>query len=280
MSTKDFSWAISMMRAGYAGRGLTYVVVAGVSLWAIWQGGSAEGTGSALGAMQGNAAGQLALIAIGVGLLAYAAWRIICAAYDLEDYGTDGEGLVARAGQVTTGAIHGILGAATLIILFTASSGGDGSTVSDIAGWIMGLPGGKWIVLVAGLLTIGAGGYYALKGWQEKYRQDLIGNDFTVKWNELLKAGVLAQALIITIIGVFLSYAGWTANPEEAGGLGGVWEFLRNQPFGQFMVVAVCVGLLCFALFCFVNAAYRRVPKADDDNHLTTLAARLKERAS
>lgn len=277
MSNHDFSWAIKLMRAGYAGRGLTYVVVAGVSLWAIWRGGSAEGTSSAMKLIESSTWGQIALFAIFLGLVAYAIWRVVCAIYDLEDYGSDGEGTIARLGQVTTGVIHGALGIAALLIIFTgAGSADDSSAVADAAAAVMQWPGGRWIVAIAGLVTIGAGLYYLRKAWQEKYRRHLIGNEFTANWNWVLKSGVVAQGIVITIIGVFLTYAGWTADPEEAGGLGGVWEFLGGQPFGQFLIILLCLGLLGFAVFCFVNAVYRIVPKATEKD-LPSLADKVKQ---
>lgn len=48
MSKDDLSWSIPVMRAGYAGRGIVYLVVAGVSLYTVWAGGRAEGTSEAL----------------------------------------------------------------------------------------------------------------------------------------------------------------------------------------------------------------------------------------
>ncbi|MXQ08504.1 DUF1206 domain-containing protein [Alphaproteobacteria bacterium GH1-50] len=279
MSDPDFSWAIKMMRAGYAGRGLTYLIVAGVSLYTIWQGGSAEGTQTVFQYLEGTGWGSVALFLIFAGLVAYAIWRVTCAIYDLEDYGTDGEGLIARAGQVTTGLIHGALGIAAFLLLFSGTSGGDQSGVAKAAAAVMEWPGGRWIVGFAGLCTIGAGIYYGHKAWTEAYREHLIGNEFTLNWNWVLKAGVMAQGVIVGIIGVFILYAGITANPNEASGLGGVWEFLGGQPFGQFLVVLICIGLLGFAVFCFVNARYRIVPKATEKD-LTTLAAEMKARAT
>ena len=279
MSQNDFSWAIKLMRAGYSGRGLTYLVIAGISLSAIWQGGQAEGTQTVFQILETTTWGSVALFLIFLGLMAYAVWRVICAIYDLEDYGTDGEGFIARGGQVTTGVVHGALGIAAFLLLFTASSGGDQSGVARAAATVMQWPAGRWIVGVAGLCTIGAGIYYLHKAWSEAYREHLLGNEFTLNWNWVLKAGVLAQGVIVAIIGVFILYAGITADPNEASGLGGVWEFLAGQPFGQFLVVLICLGLLGFAVFCFVNAAYRIVPKATEKD-LTTLAAEMKARAT
>ena len=280
MAQGDFAWALKFMRSGYAGRGLTYTVVAGLSLWALWQGGEAEGTSSALAKLETDLSGQIALTLIGLGLLAYTVWRLTSAIYDLEDYGNDGEGLVARLGQVSTGLIHGVLGLFALsLVLIGASGGGNGSAIADIASTIMRWPLGRWLIAAAGLATLGAGAYYVVKAWKESYRKHLRGNKVTANWNWVLKLGVLAQAIVILIIGTFLTYAGLTANPDEAAGLDGVWEFLAGQPFGRVLTLSLCVGLLCFAVFCFVNAAYRIVPKAADAD-VTTLAVRLERKIS
>ncbi len=275
----DFTWAVKLMRAGYAGRGLTYLVVAGFSLWAIWRGGKAESTGSALQSLESSTWGKVALFLIFAGLVSYAIWRVTCAIYDLEDYGSDGKGVISRAGQVTTGVLHGAIGIGAFLLLFTGASQGGQSTLAKAASTVMTWPGGPLIVGIAGLGTIGAGIYYLHKAWSEAYREQLTGNEFTANWNWILKAGVAAQGVIILIIGVFLLYAGMTANPNEASGLSGVWVFLQGQPFGNVLVVLICLGLLGFSVFCFVNARYRIVPKASEKD-VRTLAAEMKARAT
>lgn len=259
----NFDWAAPVMRAGYAGRGLVYVVVAGFSLFAIWHGGSAQGTGSALKSLETAPFGQVVLVLVVLGMAAYAVWRAVDAIWDLEDYGTDAKGLVARTGMVVTGMVHGAVGLGALAVLFLADDGGN-STIATWTGKIMAMPMGRLVVGLAGVATIGAGLYYFWKAISEKYREHLCANSFTRKWNWVLKAGVLAQALLITVIGGFLSYAALTHDPGKAGGTTKVFEWLGTQPFGQTLVGVFCLGLLCFAIFCFVNAAYRIIPKLDD----------------
>ena len=53
------------------------------------------------------------------------------------------------------------------------------------------------------------------------------------------------------------------------------FAWLTRQPYGWLIVAAICVGLLGYALFCFVNAAYRFVPKVIGGD-IATLAARAK----
>ena len=266
-------WTVPVMRAGYAGRGLVYLVVAGFSLWAVWHGGQAEGTESAFARLEGSTWGTAVLIAIALGMLAYAVWRTIDAAYDLEAEGSDAKGLVARAGQVTTGLIHLGLGFAAVSLLM-GSGGGEGgkSGVAKAASAVMQWPYGPTLVAIAGALTIGAGVYYVAKAVKGSYRRKLYANAFTRNFDGALRFGVLAQAALVLIIGGFLLYAGLTADPSEAGGVGETFSWVSQQAYGRWLVAALCVGLLGFATFCFVNAAYRIVPRVAGDE-ATSLAS-------
>ncbi|MCK0151135.1 DUF1206 domain-containing protein [Marivita sp. S6314] len=276
MSTRSYGWTIPFMRAGYAGRGLTYAAIAATSLWAIWSGGQAQGTQSALERLTSAPAGVFVLALIAAGLVAYCIWRVLDSVFDLEDYGTDGKGLIARAGMVITGFIHAGLGVAAFAILMGTGSRGGGMTT--LVQTVFELPMGRYLVGLGSLATLGAGVYYLKKALNEEYRDDLRANHFTVNWNFALKAGVAAQGLIVTIIGAFFFMAALTHAPSEAGGLDQVFSFLTSQPFGQAIVVAICIGLAGFALFCFVNAAYRIVPNATMED-VETLGQKLKQKA-
>ncbi|MGR3491306.1 MAG: DUF1206 domain-containing protein [Shimia sp.] len=263
-TTPNIPWAKPLMRAGYTGRAVTYTAVAGLSLWAIWAGGGAQGTSATFADLTGSTWGTITLIVIAIGMFCYMAWRIFDGIYDLENEGFDGKGKLARAGQITTGIIHGALGVAAISILI-GSGGGSGGGIPQIVGAVLGWPGGRWIVAIIGLITMGAGGYYLKKAWSQSYRENLKANRFTRNWNTVLRIGVAAQGVIVAIAGFLLVIAGLNGNPQEAGGMGRVFEFLGGQPFGNIIVVAICTGLLGFALFCLVNALYRIIPKVADD---------------
>ena len=277
----DYRWAIPLMRAGYSGRGVTYLAVAGLSLWAIWRGGQAEGTETVLSSLSRSTWGMVVLWVIGIGLIAYALWRGIDAAEDLEDYGTEAKGVIARAGMVVTGLIHGALGATAIGLALGDRSGGGGQDgVTKAVDWALNLPGGRWIVGIAALCTLGAAIYYVVKGIRAKHRGHLRANEFTRNWDWALRAGIVAQGALIGIIGGFLAVAAWRASDAPAGGVGQAFDWLAAQPFGNVLVVAMCVGLLGFAFFCFVNAAYRIIPKVKGSGNLETLGAALKAKAA
>ena len=71
MAKTDLSWSIPVMRLGYAGRGLVYLVVSGFSLYAIIRGGQAKGTSSALSQLESAPWGTVVLLAIFVGMVAF-----------------------------------------------------------------------------------------------------------------------------------------------------------------------------------------------------------------
>ncbi|WP_037228488.1 DUF1206 domain-containing protein [Roseobacter sp. GAI101] len=271
----DFAWAVPIMRAGYAGRGLVYLVVAGISLWSILRGGQAEGTKSAMQSLDGTL-GVIVVVAIAVGMFAYAIWRMVDSFWDLEAYGSDAKGVVARGGMLVTGLIHGAIGVIAITILGFASSG---SSSKQMLNEFLKTTTGVWVVGLVGVATMGTGIYYFYKAKSQSYREKLEANHFTLHWNPVLRAGVAAQGMVVLIIGGLIVYAALSTNASEAGGIGSAFDWLHKQAYGRVLVAALCSGLMGFSLFCFVNAGYRIVPKAADDS-VQSLARKIKQMAS
>lgn len=272
-NSRDMGWAIPVMQAGYAGRGLVYLIVAGISLYSLWRGGQAMDTESALGWLENTLWGGVLLVLILLGMVCYALWRAVDSIWDLEAYGSGGKGMVARIGMLVTGLIHLGIGALAFSLLF-GSGGGGGSSIPKYVGTVMQWPGGRWIIGVAALLILGAAVYYVHKGWSGEFRKNLRANEATLRWNWVLQAGLIAQGAVVGIVGLLFLYAALQADPQEAGGVGAAFSWLSHQAYGQALVAAVCVGLLAFAVFCFVNARHRIVPRASGPD-VETLAARF-----
>ncbi|MBO6603514.1 MAG: DUF1206 domain-containing protein [Roseicyclus sp.] len=257
--TQSFQWALPIMRAGYAGRGIVYIVVAGLSLWAIFRGGDAEGTGSAFSTLSASPFGWVLLALIVLGMAAYAIWRILDAAMDLEDYGTDAKGLIARAGMVVTGLVHSAIGVLAVSLIIGASRSGGG--IEQAVAAVLRMPGGRWIIAFAAICTLGAALYYLQKALRRTYRDKLRASHFTRNWDWAMQAGVASQGVVVGVIGGFLAMAALRADSTHAGGMGQAFDWLGQQPFGQALVILLCLGLLGFAFFCFVNAGYRIIPR-------------------
>ena len=273
MRNEALAWTVPVMRAGYAGRGLTYLVIAGFSLWAIYRGGQAKGPSSALADLETTAGGGVVLALIFLGLLAYAAWRVIAAGLDLDAHGSETKGILARAAMVITGLIHLSLGIAALTLLVSSGGSEGESRLREWVGMVMGWPGGRWLVGLGGIAIIAAGVKYVAEGWTASFERYLAASDFTSRWRTALRVGVAAHGIAIAVIGFLFLTAAWQSDPSEAGGLAGAFDWLAGKPYGRALVVALCLGLLGFSLFCFVNARWRIVPRVAGDKTETLARA-------
>ncbi|MDG4647661.1 DUF1206 domain-containing protein [Roseibacterium sp. SDUM158017] len=284
MAERSLNWVMPIMRAGYAARGLVYVVVGGVAVWSAWLGGSGQGTTGALSTLRNEPFGQTLLWVMAAGLWAYMIWRFLDAALDLEDYGADGKGLVSRAGLVATGVIHGAIGVSVASLAMggnASGGGGGGSGTQGFVSQVMQMPGGRWIVGAIGLGVIGAGIYYAYKGFAEKYKEDIVNTSATERLEPVLKFGLIAEGVVVGIVGVLIAYAAFTLDPSEAGGVGAAFEQIRAAPFGRILLIVIALGLIGFGIENFIEAIYRVVPKLrDPDTQTMAMHARAEaERA-
>lgn len=279
MTERAPAWVVPVMRAGYAARGLVYVLVGFIALRAAWRGGQAEGTQGALASLTDEPWGTALLWVIAVGLFCYAAWRLIDAWLDLDRHGSKAKGVVARLGLVVTGAVHAALGIYTIHLVTAGGSGGGGGGQERWTAWLLSQPFGRWIVVAIGAAVIGAGIYYGYKGLAEKYKEHLRFTSMVERLDPVCKFGLVAHGIVIAIVGVFLLWAGWTSDPSEAGGLAQAFEKVRQAAFGRVLLGLLALGMIGFAIECFIEAAYRIVP-ARAGPGVVTLAARARAGAS
>ncbi|HUF57191.1 MAG TPA: DUF1206 domain-containing protein [Thermohalobaculum sp.] len=274
------AWVDSVMRIGYGGRAIVYVVVGVLAFLAAWQGGSAEGTAGALQQIKDQSWGTIVLISIALGMFCYAAWRVIDGVMDLEAHGTGAKGFVARTGLIVTGLIHLALGiyVVTLLLGNGGGSGGSDSSPEGITAKVMEYDRGRWVIGIAGLCVIGAGIYYFIKGYKEKYRSEIHATRMTERLNPVLKAGLYAHGVVIVLIGIFLFWAAWTYDSSQAGGLADAFHTIRGAAFGRILLGLVALGLVGFAVFCAVSAVYRIVPRLAGDD-IPTLARQAEGKA-
>ena len=273
MRDDALSWTVPVMRAGYAGRGLTYLVVAGFSLWAISRGGEAQATNSALARLETTTGGDILLGLIALGLLAYAIWRLIAALLDLDAHGAEAKGIVARIGMAVSGLTHLALAFAALSLLISSGGSEGESRIREGVGAVMGWPGGRWLVGLAGLAIMGAGAKYIIEGWTAGYEAYLAASPQTTRWRNALRFGEAANGVVIAVIGLLFLLAALRADPSQAGGMEGAFDWLGHQAYGRILVTVVCLGLLGFSLFCFVNARWRIVPRVSGDKTETLARA-------
>lgn len=269
MSSNTHTGLKWIMRAGYGARGAIYVLVGGLAFLAAFKSVSASGTKDALVALREQPYGIPALWAIGIGMIAYLVWRIVAGIADVEDHGTDAKGLFSRLAQIVTGLLHGIIGAA--IIALAWGVGGRGDTSQDWTQMLMTMPTGRIVVGCGAVILLGAGLYYAQKGWRGTYKSHLARSSLTERVDPILKVGLIIYGIMLALVALSLAFAAYNADPSQAGGLGKALQDLRGMTFGRILLGVAGLGLLAFALYNFIEAAYRVVPKFSDPDIATLM---------
>jgi hypothetical protein len=262
-------WYAWLARTGLLAKGLSYAVVGVLAAQvAVGTGGKATSRQGALASIADHTLGTVLLIVLAVGFASYALWRLVQAfaerCEDDDDASDQAKTWGKRAGYLGRGVIYGSLTYTTVKILMGAGTGGSQneqarSTTAGVLDW----PAGRWLVGIAGLAVIGAGAWNVYRGvakkFEDKWRTGKMSGAER-RWGA--RAGVVghvARGVVFGLIGIFLTKAALEYDPKEAIGLDGALQKLSQASYGPVLLGVTAAGLLCYALFCLVDARYRDV---------------------
>ncbi len=249
-------------RLGYAARGLVYLLVGGLATLAVFgEGGQTKGSRGALQWVLGAPLGDVLLGAIAMGLVGYAMWRCIQALGDPDGHGRDLTALAIRTSLLVSAITHFLLALFAINLIFTfGNSSGESNGSQGFADWLMSQAYGRWLVGGAGIALIGAGMAHGIKGAKTRFDRYFDMPARTQSWAyPLCRFGLMIRGLVFFITGGFFLIAAYIIDPDRAGGMAEVFNTLREQPFGPWLMALVAIGLFAFGLYSVLEAIYRRV---------------------
>ena len=249
-----------MARAGYAAKGIVYLLIGILAVRAAFgdAGGQSTGSGGALRTLLDEPFGQVLIGLIGVGLAAYALWRLFSAATDPEDHGTDAKGIAVRVGFLVSAVVHGALALEAIRLATESAGGGSGDGAEHWTSRLLSAPAGPWLVGLGALII----GGYAVVQLRRAFASDIakrlrLGSDADHRRliERLGRAGLAARGVVFGLIAFFLMRAALEYDPSEAGGVDQALDWLSGQPTALF--AAVALGLAAYGLFQLAKARYR-----------------------
>jgi uncharacterized membrane protein YidH (DUF202 family) len=261
-------WYAWLARVGLLAKAVSFAIVGILAIEvALGKGGKATSRQGALQTLAHHTFGTVLLVLLAIGFAGYAIWRFVQAFAEEEDEG--GEKGTAkkwgkRAGYVGRGLIYAGLTFTTVKIL--TGSGGQQSqnqSAHKTAAAILGWPAGRWIVGIVGVCIVGAGlwnAYRAVtKKFEDRWRTGEMSETERTWGGRVGVAGHFARAIVFSLIGVFVTKAAIDYNPKDAIGFDGALQKLADASYGPYILGVTAAGLICYALYCLVDARYRDV---------------------
>ena len=256
----DSPAAHMLARAGLTARGVIYVLIGWVAvLLALGRSSREADQQGALQLLASKPYGLVSLWLLGIGFAAYALWRLSETAF-----GVTGE--PPGAGPRLKSLGRAVIYAGFAYLTFQVISGTQHSQSrqqQDITATAMQHAAGRWLVGIAGLVIVVIGLVLVSQGYRRtfmKYLRTSRMSPSTRRVVELLGViGTCARGLVFALAGALVIDAAITHRASESGGIDKALLTLRNQPFGEFLMILAALGLAVFGTYGLAEARWRRV---------------------
>jgi hypothetical protein len=252
--------AHGLARAGLTARGIIYILIGLIAILVAF--GHSAQEADQQGAIQllaGKPYGLVALWLLAIGFVAYALWRLSEAVF-----GVTGEGNGAGPRLKSLG--RAVIYAGFAVLTFKAISGAHSSQSrqqQDLTAKAMQHPAGQWLVGIVGLIVVIAGLVLVMEGFRRKFMKYLQTAQMSPKTRRVVKllgtVGTIARGVVFALAGILVIEAAVTHQASKSGGIDKALLTLRNQPFGEVLMLAAALGLLIFGVYGLCEARWRKV---------------------
>jgi hypothetical protein len=249
-----------LARAGLTARGVIYILVGWVAVLVALGHSSheADQTG-ALQLLAGKPYGLVSLWLLGIGFAAYALWRLSEAAFGVTG---DRPGAGPRLKSLARAVIYAGLSYLTFSVISGTSKSQSGRQ-QDITATAMQHTGGRVLVGVVGLVIVVCGIALVIEGARKKFMKYLQTARMSARTLRVVRllgmTGTIARGLVFALVGVLVVDAAVTHKASESGGIDKALLTLRDQPFGEYLMLLAALGLLVFGVYGLCEARWRKV---------------------
>jgi hypothetical protein len=252
-----------LARVGLIAYGVVYLLIGWLALQIAWGASASKSadTSGALRTLADQPFGKILLWLVALGLVALALWQASEAIWGYRNR----QAAKRIPKQATSGAkavIYAALGVSAALVALGSGSSSSQSQQHATSG-VLAWPGGRVIVVVAGLIIIGVGVAEVVKGVKKSFAEQIDTSSLSPAAREgvarLGQVGYIAKGVAFGVVGGLLSYATLTFDRQQAQGLDGALQTILAQPFGKFLLTAVALGFVAFGLFAMLQARYRQM---------------------
>ncbi len=249
-----------LARVGYAARGIVYVLTG--LLAAMTSAGFERGTDDTQGALSlvhHSPFGDVLLIILAIGLLAYALWSFLRATFDPEGETRKPRGWMRRVSFFFTSILY--WGLVVLTLRTVRGTVGRHEGDRNARHWtatLMAFPLGRWAVAGVGIGFLIYVAAEFVRSGHPMANDRLKIPEHTRRWvHWMIQFGIVSRAIVFAIVGFFLLIAAVSLNSHKAQGLDGALRALSRQPAGRWLLAFVAAGFIAYGSYDLILARYR-----------------------
>ena len=112
------------------------------------------------------------------------------------------------------------------------------------------------MIVICGLVLV-------VEGARKKFMKYLRTAQMSAKMRRVVEVfgmtGTVARGLVFALAGALVIDAAVTHKASESGGIDKALLTLRNQPFGEFLMLMAALGLVVFGVYGPCEARWRKV---------------------
>jgi hypothetical protein len=257
----DSPAARALARAGLAARGVLYILVGWVAILVAFgqTSGSQANQEGALQLLARQSYGLVSLWLLGIGFAGYALWRLSEAAFGVTG---EGNGAGPRLKSLVRGVAYAFFAYLTFQII-TGTAGNQSKKQQDLTAKVMHHPGGQVLVGIVGAVIVIIGVALVLEGLRRKFLKRLQTSQMSPRTRRIVEwlgvIGTAARGVVFALAGILVIDAAVTYKPAKAGGIDKALLTLRNQPFGEVLLILAALGLIIFGIYGLCEARWRKV---------------------
>lgn len=238
-------------RAGFFLDGVLHVAMGWAGLRIAWGGTGTADESGALTSISSGLGGRAALWVGFAGFVVVALWNLARAV----------TGRHCRTGFKRLE--HAADGIAYVTVAWSAAAFALGAGVASressvgITRTLLGLPGGRVLVVVTGLAVAGVGVFSIWSGWTRDFLLDLDRHPGRLV-EVVGRIGFIARGIAFALVGFLFLGAAWTRRSEGSTGLDGALRVLQDVPLGRYELSVIAVGLMFFGVYLVTRARLLR----------------------
>ncbi|PZF54169.1 hypothetical protein DEJ23_13630 [Curtobacterium sp. MCSS17_008] len=257
----DSRWFELTARAGYVGSGIVHLLIGYLVVLLGFGNASAGSQTDQSGALQQLAAvpgGVVLLWVVAVGTAALTLRLVVEAV--VGGRSDDARGWAARAKDVGKAVVYGVVSYSAASFALGAGKSSSGSSRSAAA-QALATPGGVFLLVAAGAVAFAVGVGLVVIGCRRSFRKHIVRPPRSLDRavTVLAVVGYIGKGFAVVVVGVLIAVAGIRSDPEQATGLDGAFDAVRELPGGSVLLVAMGIGFLAYGVWSFFRARFARL---------------------